>query len=50
MSGGEKYDVLVLGSGTGGERIATTMAQEGMRTAVVERRYIGGAVLIVSQA
>jgi pyruvate/2-oxoglutarate dehydrogenase complex dihydrolipoamide dehydrogenase (E3) component len=43
MRGAEKYDVLVLGSGTGGKWMATPMAQEGMRTAVVERRYIGGA-------
>jgi pyruvate/2-oxoglutarate dehydrogenase complex dihydrolipoamide dehydrogenase (E3) component len=39
----EKYDVLVLGSGTGGKLIAWTMAKEGKRTASVERKYIGGA-------
>jgi pyruvate/2-oxoglutarate dehydrogenase complex dihydrolipoamide dehydrogenase (E3) component len=48
MSGAEKYDVLVLGSGTGGKWMATTMAQEGMRTAVVERRYIGGACVNIA--
>jgi pyruvate/2-oxoglutarate dehydrogenase complex dihydrolipoamide dehydrogenase (E3) component len=39
----EKYDVLVLGAGTGGKLIAWTMASEGKRTACVERKYIGEA-------
>ena len=43
MSAAEKYDVLVLGSGAGGKVMAWTMAREGKRTAVVERKYIGGA-------
>jgi pyruvate/2-oxoglutarate dehydrogenase complex dihydrolipoamide dehydrogenase (E3) component len=42
MSGPERYDVLVLGSGTGATWMATTIAQEGMRTAVIERGDIGG--------
>ncbi len=37
------YDVLVLGSGTAGKLMAWTMAEEGRRTAVVERKYIGGS-------
>jgi len=32
----EKYDVLVLGSGTGGKLIAWTMASEGKRTASID--------------
>src|SRR5437879_10725889 len=43
MSEPEKYDVLVLGSGTGGKLIAWTMASEGNRTASIERKYVGGA-------
>jgi len=43
MNGAEKYDVLVLGSGTAGKLMAWTMAKEGRRTAVIERKYIGGA-------
>src|SRR5947207_9512816 len=39
----EKYDVLVLGSGTGGKLIAWSMASECKRTASIERKYIGGA-------
>jgi pyruvate/2-oxoglutarate dehydrogenase complex dihydrolipoamide dehydrogenase (E3) component len=43
MSEPERYDVLVLGSGTGGKLIAWTMAREGKRTASIERKYVGGA-------
>jgi len=39
----EKYDVVVLGSGTGGKLIAWTMASDGKRTASIERKYVGGA-------
>src|SRR5215813_32946 len=43
MSERDRYDVLVFGSGTGGKVLAWTMAKEGKRTAVVERKYIGGS-------
>src|ERR1700722_6727613 len=43
MNAPEKYDVLVLGGGTAGKLIAWTMAKEGRRTAVIERKYIGGS-------
>ena len=39
----EQYEVMVLGSGTGGKLIAWHTAQSGRRTAVVERRWIGGS-------
>jgi pyruvate/2-oxoglutarate dehydrogenase complex dihydrolipoamide dehydrogenase (E3) component len=39
----EPFEVLVLGSGTGGKLVAWRMAQSGRRTAVVERRWVGGA-------
>ena len=39
----ERYDVLVFGSGTGGKLTAWVSASEGLRTAVVERRLIGGS-------
>jgi pyruvate/2-oxoglutarate dehydrogenase complex dihydrolipoamide dehydrogenase (E3) component len=39
----EYFDVLVLGSGTGGKLIAWDVARSGQRTAVVERHWIGGA-------
>jgi len=43
MAQPERYDVLVLGSGTGGKLVAWQMATAGRRTAVVERRWIGGS-------
>jgi pyruvate/2-oxoglutarate dehydrogenase complex dihydrolipoamide dehydrogenase (E3) component len=43
MPQSEQFDVLVLGSGTGGKLIAWHMAQAGRRTAVVERRWVGGS-------
>jgi pyruvate/2-oxoglutarate dehydrogenase complex dihydrolipoamide dehydrogenase (E3) component len=39
----EKYDVLVLGSGVGGKLLAWHLAHLGRRTAVVERKWIGGS-------
>ena len=39
----EHLDVLVFGSGAGGKLTAWTSAREGQRTAVVERRLIGGS-------
>jgi pyruvate/2-oxoglutarate dehydrogenase complex dihydrolipoamide dehydrogenase (E3) component len=43
MSEVERYDILILGSGASGKGLAWTMAKEGKRTAVIERKYIGGA-------
>ena len=39
----ERYEVLILGSGAGGKLLAWDMAGAGHRTAVVERRWIGGS-------
>src|ERR1041384_5664840 len=39
----EEYDLVILGSGTGGTVAAWTFASEGQRVAVVERKYIGGS-------
>jgi pyruvate/2-oxoglutarate dehydrogenase complex dihydrolipoamide dehydrogenase (E3) component len=39
----ERFDILVIGSGEAGKHLTWTMAQEGRRTAVVERKYIGGS-------
>src|ERR1700733_8369345 len=39
----EQVDILILGSGQGGKLLAWHMAQAGQRTAVVERRWIGGS-------
>jgi len=39
----ERYEILILGSGFGGKLLAWDMAAAGRRTAVVERRWIGGS-------
>ena len=43
MSQPEHLDVLILGSGGGGKLTAWHMASSGRRTAVVERKWIGGS-------
>ena len=43
MSQPEQFEILVLGSGKSGKLLAWHMAQSGRRTAVVERRWIGGS-------
>ncbi len=39
----EHVDILILGSGQGGKLLAWHMARSGKRTAVIERRWIGGS-------
>lgn len=39
----DSYEVLVLGSGEAGKYLAWTMSAAGHRTAVIERRFIGGS-------
>src|ERR1700750_3154003 len=39
----EEYDLVILGSGTGGTVAAWTFASRGQRVAVIERKYVGGA-------
>jgi pyruvate/2-oxoglutarate dehydrogenase complex dihydrolipoamide dehydrogenase (E3) component len=43
MADVEKYEILVLGSGEAGKWTAWTMADEGHRTAMVERKWLGGS-------
>ncbi len=43
MSKPERYEALVLGSGAGGKILAWHLAKSGRRTAVVERKWIGGS-------
>jgi pyruvate/2-oxoglutarate dehydrogenase complex dihydrolipoamide dehydrogenase (E3) component len=39
----ERFDALIVGSGNGGMYLAWYLARSGRRTAVVERRWIGGS-------
>jgi pyruvate/2-oxoglutarate dehydrogenase complex dihydrolipoamide dehydrogenase (E3) component len=43
MPNTENYEVLIIGSGEAGKYIAWTMGKAGHRTAVVERKLIGGS-------
>src|SRR5438105_981116 len=43
MSDVEQFEILVLGSGEAGKYLAWTMAKAGHRTAMVERRWLGGS-------
>jgi pyruvate/2-oxoglutarate dehydrogenase complex dihydrolipoamide dehydrogenase (E3) component len=43
MAQPERFESLILGSGTGGKLVAWHMARSGRRTAAVERRWVGGA-------
>src|ERR1700731_155225 len=39
----EEYDLVVLGSGTGGKILAGTFAQKGQRVVAIERKYVTGS-------
>ena len=39
----EAYDAVVLGSGEAGKYLAWTLAKQGLRAVVIERKYVGGS-------
>jgi pyruvate/2-oxoglutarate dehydrogenase complex dihydrolipoamide dehydrogenase (E3) component len=43
MSQTEQYDVVILGSGAGGKLLSWSLASQGKKTAVIERKYVGGS-------
>lgn len=43
MSDVDRYDIVVIGSGEAGKYLAWTMAGAGHRTAVIERKLVGGS-------
>jgi pyruvate/2-oxoglutarate dehydrogenase complex dihydrolipoamide dehydrogenase (E3) component len=43
MAEPEEYDVVVLGSGEAGKHLTWTLASQGKRAAVIERKYLGGS-------
>lgn len=47
MSENHDFDLIVIGAGSGGVRLARMSAQRGARVAVVESRYLGGTCVNV---
>ncbi|MBS3804170.1 MAG: glutathione-disulfide reductase [Oleiphilaceae bacterium] len=47
MSDNYDYDLIIIGAGSGGVRLARMSAQKGARVAVVESRYLGGTCVNV---
>src|SRR5687767_1601947 len=43
MSESNRYDLVVVGSGEAGKYLAWTLSKAGHRTAMVERRMVGGS-------
>jgi pyruvate/2-oxoglutarate dehydrogenase complex dihydrolipoamide dehydrogenase (E3) component len=43
MTGSDHYENLIIGSGEGGKYLAWHLARLGQRTAVIERKMVGGA-------
>ena len=43
MSEAESFEALILGSGEAGKYLAWNLAAEGKRTALIERKYVGGS-------
>ena len=41
----KRYDAIVIGSGQGGTPLAKKLARQGLNTAIIERRYIGGTCI-----
>src|SRR6266581_793847 len=39
----EEYDLLILGSGAAGKLLSWTLAKKGLKTAAIERKYVGGS-------
>jgi pyruvate/2-oxoglutarate dehydrogenase complex dihydrolipoamide dehydrogenase (E3) component len=45
MTNDQQYDALIIGSGQGGTPLSTALAGTGMRTALIERKHVGGTCI-----
>src|ERR1700733_1083775 len=45
MSTPEQFDAVIIGSGQGGTPLSTALAGKGMRTALIERKHVGGTCI-----
>jgi pyruvate/2-oxoglutarate dehydrogenase complex dihydrolipoamide dehydrogenase (E3) component len=39
----QQYEIVIVGTGEGSKFLAWTLARQGWRVAVIERKYIGGS-------
>ena len=46
MAAERSYDAIVVGAGQGGKPLSMVLAKAGLKTVVVEERYVGGSCLI----
>jgi pyruvate/2-oxoglutarate dehydrogenase complex dihydrolipoamide dehydrogenase (E3) component len=46
MSQSETFDVVILGSGQGGKRLAWHLGRSGKKVAVVERQWVAAPALL----
>src|SRR6202142_2333868 len=42
MTTPQQFDAIIIGSGQAGTPLSTTLAEAGMRTALIERKHVGG--------
>jgi pyruvate/2-oxoglutarate dehydrogenase complex dihydrolipoamide dehydrogenase (E3) component len=45
MTTPQRYDAIIIGSGQGGNPLAGALAGAGMRTALIERKHVGGTCI-----
>ena len=45
MSAAQQYDAIVIGSGQGGTPLSMALADAGIRTALIERKHVGGTCI-----
>src|SRR6202041_3311462 len=45
MTSSQPYDAIIIGSGQAGTPLSTALAEAGMRTALVERKHVGGTCI-----
>lgn len=45
MTAAEQYDAVIIGSGQAGTPLSTALAGAGMRTALIERKHVGGTCI-----
>src|SRR5271157_2508566 len=45
MTTPQHYDAIIIGSGQAGTPLSTALAAAGMRTALIERKHVGGTCI-----